>query len=395
MSNLLSKASILLTPTATSDGKLHNIKPNTTTGDFTFTRGTVATRVNSNGLIESVASGLPRIDFTGGIGQVLLEPASTNLITHSEDLTSSGGTSFQNNATSLSTTSPSPDGGTNAFTFIYDGTFNSSVKKQTAVSADEVITFSVFIKKTANTPTFSSDTNIKIGIFSNVVSTVTLPLGNALNAATVGEWVRYSVTATADSDGGNVVPNLRCDVAAQFDVFGWQLETNSFVTSYIPTSGGAVTRNKDEANSSGDTSLINSTEGVLYAEIAALANSGNSRFICLSDGTNQNVVILGYISTDDRIRIFIKSSNSTQANNTATTVTATNFNKIAVKYKENDFALFVNGTETFSDTSGSAPIGLNELEFEFGSGSLFEGKIKTVAVFKEALTDAQLISLTS
>ena len=46
MSNLLSKASILLTPTATSDGKLHNVKPNTTTGDFNFTRANTATRIN-------------------------------------------------------------------------------------------------------------------------------------------------------------------------------------------------------------------------------------------------------------------------------------------------------------------------------------------------------------
>ena len=49
-----------------------------TDGDFDLTRATTATRVNSSGLIESVASGLPRIDFLGGTGQILLEPASTN-----------------------------------------------------------------------------------------------------------------------------------------------------------------------------------------------------------------------------------------------------------------------------------------------------------------------------
>ena len=54
MSNLLERASILLTPTATSAAKIHSIKPNTTTGDFNFTRLTTATRVNSSGLIESV-----------------------------------------------------------------------------------------------------------------------------------------------------------------------------------------------------------------------------------------------------------------------------------------------------------------------------------------------------
>ena len=38
MSNLLEKASILLTPTATSAAQIHCIKPNTFTGDFNFTR---------------------------------------------------------------------------------------------------------------------------------------------------------------------------------------------------------------------------------------------------------------------------------------------------------------------------------------------------------------------
>ena len=126
-----------------------------------------------------------------------------------------------------------------------------------------------------------------------------------------------------------------------------------------------------------------------------MANSGDSRFISLSDGTNQNIVLLGYVSTDNRIRIFIKSNNSTSSKSTLTTITATDFNKIAVKYKENDFALWVNGTETFTDSSGSAPIGLNDLSFNFNSSDRFFGKVKCIAVFKEALTDAQLAALTS
>ena len=85
MSNLLDKASILLTPTAYSSGDLHCIKPNTATGDFDFTRATTATRVGPNGLIQNVASGLPRIDFLGGTGHILLEPASTNTATYSND----------------------------------------------------------------------------------------------------------------------------------------------------------------------------------------------------------------------------------------------------------------------------------------------------------------------
>ena len=80
MSNLLEKASILLTPTGYDNGSMNCIKPNTSVGDFDFTRGTAATRVNSQGLIEDVTdTDLPRIDYTDGTGSLLLEPQSTNL----------------------------------------------------------------------------------------------------------------------------------------------------------------------------------------------------------------------------------------------------------------------------------------------------------------------------
>ena len=46
-------------------------------------------------------------------------------------------------------------------------------------------------------------------------------------------------------------------------MFGAMLEQQSFATSYIPTSGATVTRNKDLAKNAGNTDLINSPEGVL------------------------------------------------------------------------------------------------------------------------------------
>ena len=102
--------------------------------EFDFTRATTATRVNKSGLIESVAANVPRIDFTDDTkGHLLLEPASTNKITYSQNFNLTGtpnsGTGRQNNATTSPSSLPSPDGGTNAFTFIYDGTFNASIRK--------------------------------------------------------------------------------------------------------------------------------------------------------------------------------------------------------------------------------------------------------------------------
>ena len=49
---------------------------------------------------------------------------------------------------------------------------------------------------------------------------------------------------------------------------------SSYATSYIPTSGSTVTRNQDIFTRDGIGSLINSTEGVLFVEMAALQMMG-------------------------------------------------------------------------------------------------------------------------
>jgi len=393
MSNLLSKASILLTPTATSDGKLHNIKPNTTTGDFTFTRGTAATRVNSNGLIESVASGLPRIDFTGGTGQILLEPASTNLEVSSTDL--STGWSVASSATQQVETGINPFGVSSNIKRVSGATNNppnwtdssDSLKKQYSVTATDpasFFTFSVYVKS-------AGSTTVNIQLRDNT-------LGPSVTTGAISltsDWQRVTISkqfGTTTTRVGVTIAGTDGDILLS----GAQFENSSFATTLIETSGSVGTRNKDEANSSGDTSLINSTEGVLYAEIAALADDQTSRILTISDGTNNNRVRISYTTASNQIQIRVKSGGATEATISHTLSNITLFTKIAVKYKVNDVALFIDGVKINTDTNATMPTGLNTLNFDKGDGgSEFFGKIKTVAVYKEALTDAQLISLTS
>jgi len=53
--------------------------------DLDVVRNTTATRVNEQGLIESVAANVPRRDFlNGGCGELLVEPQRTNFWTESE-----------------------------------------------------------------------------------------------------------------------------------------------------------------------------------------------------------------------------------------------------------------------------------------------------------------------
>ena len=56
MANLLDKASIVLTPTGYSEDVIHNVKPSESPfGDMGLIKNGTSTRVNSQGLVETVA----------------------------------------------------------------------------------------------------------------------------------------------------------------------------------------------------------------------------------------------------------------------------------------------------------------------------------------------------
>ena len=181
--------------------------------------------------------------------------------------------------------------------------------------------------------------------------------------------------------------------------WGAQIEELSYPTSYIPTNGSTVTRLQDAAFGSGSSDLINSTEGVLYAEIAALASSDTNnplRGISISSGSTNNTIFIYYQAVLNRLSCILISNGATQFSNNTELFNVADYLKIALKYKQNDFALWVNGVEVVTDTIGNAPIGLSELAFDNGVGNhKFYGKVKCVAVFKEALTDEELECLTT
>ena len=419
MSNLLNKASIILTPTAYSDGDLHCIKPNTATGDFDFTRSTTATRENSSGSIESVAANLPRIDYLGGTAHILIEPQSTNFSRNSEQPAtwhSSGNVTITANATT------SPEGTTNSSLVVVNGSggavYARNLNNFPSGSGTQTVTLSCFVKyynnqwvrlrsaffsgSAANSK--SSFFDIQNGVLGTVDSNHTAKIEDYGNG-----WYRCSITFDIDKDTDNngymqLEPmsgdntNTFAAIGQGFYAFGSQGEELSFMTSYIPLpTSASVTRNADVCDNSGSSDLINSPEGVLYAEIAALVDDATRRTISISDGTTSNRVMLRYDNASNRIQGFIQVSGATNGNINTTSYTITNFLKIAYKWKAGDFALWVNGSQaaTSTDATSFSADTLTVIDFHTNNSARYFGKVKCVAVFKEALTDAQLTSLTT
>ena len=92
----------------------------------------------------------------------------------------------------------------------------------------------------------------------------------------------------------------------------------------------------------------------------------------------------------------IISNGVIQATLTTKLTSITNSTKVLVKYKQNDFSLWVNGFEVSYDESGVTPIGLDDFSFDRGTGTLnFYGKTKELAYYDTVLTDLELETLTS
>jgi len=411
------KASIALIPSGVNDGTLYSVLPVNGNGDFTHTRGSTATRVNKDGLIETVAANVPRLDYTGNIdcSHLLLEPQRQNLQVYSEEFSNAA----WSKSGSLVTADQiiSPDGNLTADKLndnnsgtgvvqIFDNIFS--------LTSSGTYTFSVFAKKgtinyvalrTENFTTPSNSTSyfdLDSGALGTIDSQHTAKITNYGNG-----WYRCSITFTLSTDvAGTLViraneadntPNVVMNGNKNIYLWGAMMEESSFPSSYIHTPTNAtVTRSADICNDSGTSAEFNDSEGVLYAEIAALANDGTNRSISISDSTDANRIELRLATTDDRIQYNARTSSVTQASIFTDAYDVLDFNKIALLYKDNDFRLFVNGTQVATDTSGTAPTGLKELAFDLGDGSNdFYGKVKQLIVFNEALSDSELQTLTS
>ena len=320
---------------------------------------------------------LPRIDFTDGTGSLLLEPQRTNLFTYSEDFSQSY---WNKSALTVTLTSEIAPNGSSGSVYNIAGTLANLYAGGTT-GVEHTISF--YIKSNS-----AGKDKFKLRLGNNTSDEFTA----------TNEWVRYSFTSTPATAVFGITTSASPNNELDLLVWGAQSEQADYATSYIPTNGSSVTRSADVANNSGNADLFNDSEGVLYAEIAALENDTTFRQMSINGGTTNTVRIL-YGTTSNQIRGFVQVASSTVADLSFISNDITTNSKIAVKYKENDFALWVNGFEVDTDTTGvSFGAGtLNSFDFnDNGSGgSPFYGNVKAVAVFKEALTDAELEKLTS
>jgi len=373
---------------------------------ITMTRATLGTRVNPSGLIENVelsgtVTNLARVDYTDGTGSLLVEPQRTNLFTYSEDFSQFP---ISNRLVITPNNITSPDGTINASKMQQtDGVTTAPNIAFSNVSAG-TYTVSAFAKK--GTRSFlvisfngTSYFDLQNGTITTTGSGHTASIENFGN-----DWYRCSIVKTISTtqtaafyfaDTNNTLTTA--DDEGYMYLYGTQLEQGSYPTSYIKTQGSTVTRNKDEYTKTGISDKINSEEGVLFLEMAALSDDLTFRSISLNDGTNTNSVGIRYRTDSNRINAIIKDDNGVTFQMNFDVSDITQFNKIALKYKSGDNRLYINGTEVSTNSSTfSFTSALNDASFNRGDGNDdFYGKVKQLQVYKTALSDSELATLTT
>ena len=218
---------------------------------ITFTRSSTATRVNKFGLIESVASGVPRIDFdpvTLACNGLLIEEARTNLLTYSEQFDNAA---WVKSASSVSeNVALAPDGTTTADKLV-DTAANAahSIRQLVSSTSGVAHTFTTYVKAGeltqcaleifTGTSVYKAVFNISTGAFVSSAGA-----GSYTISSSGSGWFRVSITATSTSAtvNGFIYPakmgvtTYTGDGTSGIYIWGAQLEAGSFPTSYIPSS---------------------------------------------------------------------------------------------------------------------------------------------------------------
>ena len=379
-------ASLIYYPSGYKAGTAYSLKPTDGSGDLTFTRASTAIRVNESGLIEEVASNVPRIDYTGGgCGKLLLEPSRSNLALYSEPTTNEGAASnitYESFNWDIGFENCVKFGDNSALRFRYFST----------VAASTTYTISAYvIMEDLSEP--SIGTNVSDGDFvfrvGGVYPTITSKqnMGNNI-------W-RCEGYATATNTSQTGIMKYTSQSNKGFRVVGLQVEAGSYATSYIPTAGATATRLADAASKTGISSLIGQTEGTMFVDFDIDSARSTSVIAWLTDGTTNNAVISS-ISSGGLLQVVVNSGGTTYVNIVGSVLGEGRY-KLSVAYKLNDVAVFLNGALLGTDSSVIMPLSLSRLDVGQSTTATAQlgGSISQALLFKTRLSNTDLAALTT
>jgi hypothetical protein len=393
---------------------------------ITFSRGSIGTRVNRNGLIETIPANQPRFDFdpiSGECRGLLIEESRSNLFTYSDDAETAWG--IKSGLTVSANTDIAPDGNQTMDTLVEDAARNDKyLERQITVNANQNITWSCYVKPLRRTNIFlviydgasySNNVNFRYE-FSNQTVTLSAAFGTgtfgSYSVVYVGNGVYRMVLSGQPTTSASTSVRIRIGFVNQSTtytgtgvsaaaVWGAQLETGAFPTSYIPTTASTVTRSADNASMTGTnfSSWYNQTESTIFCKFNAYNNIGvgQKNIIDIRGsaalGLNLVQLQLNYISaTSQHIYHNLYQNGRNFADYFALSYT-TGPTKNIMRYKDLDNFVASKDGNIRSNTSRTKTIPLSKNMDSLFLGT-FNGAISKFAYYPKALNDAEIQYLT-
>lgn len=364
-------------------------------GDFEgvemdFERSSPAYRTNEQGLLELMPVDIPRFDFSdGGNGVLLTEDSATNLIKFSNDPTESNWSRIEIDITMNDIVSPN---GKTEGVKVADNTVSSTHRFFQTVTATTGIDSStyIFVKK-GTMSTFLTRINSSGFIVSLTFNLDTLSVsgtgtGEIIDAG--NGWykcISYFNPPTASTTIYYYLKTASAYVGDGSYMYFWEAQAvqQPVISSVIHTEGSTATRAADTGITTGDIShLINSEEGVLEVEMAALVDGGQQRKISVNDGTTANRLSITYSTNSGQIDFYLQASSGFTYSFSVPALNQTINRVYTFKYKSGDIAVKIDDVEVDSNT-GVFSFGsdLKTLELSRVSDTEnFYGNIKRISI---------------
>jgi len=417
--NLLQSATFVLAPSGYKSGVAYSQVPSNGNGDLTWTRASNANRTNSSGIIEIVASGVPRLSYMyGSCPSALLEPQRTNSIRNSTmvgAVVGSPGTlptnysisPFNVSGLSRSVVGIGSENGLQYVDIRFNGTatgtvFSIAVDANISESPLQIFANSMYLRYVSS-PSLPNSSNLVTNFFNNT----TFINSQITNISITTTLTRFVGIHTASSSALNVATSMLSFILTNGQSYDFtirvaqpQIELGSFATTPIFTTGTSATRIADTfaRNNIYTNGLIGASGFTWLFEIKNNISIKGDQ----TDNTKFYGMFIGNSSTSPTSAICIYNDNTTALlkigtiSGTVTTpryTTAAASIKVAITYDGTTLNAWVNGTKQISSLSFSAT--LSAFEHLAAINTDVPKYIAQMALWNTILPDSQCASLTS